>query len=154
MFTFIVTHLLGHIPVWVWPFSAGVAVLCYFLSGVASYFPNLKPYAFLIRPLAFIVFVYSIFMYGGAGVVQIYQAEIAAAEQAAKVAQQETADANKQLQNALDDKKKIIETRNESISQEIKTKLVPLNANCNRISDDAWTIYNESVKNIPLGVKK
>ena len=76
MFAWILDLILGNIPSWVFPFMAGGGLMLYFLAGIASHIPPLRIHALIIRPIAFITFVLGVFLYGGAGVVAIQQAEL------------------------------------------------------------------------------
>jgi len=156
MFTFYVNHVLAYIPTWMWPILAGGGVAAFFLAGVGSYFPALSPYANFIKPVSFLVFCVSLFMWGGAGVQDVYQAELD--EQKAKVAAAEQAskDYNEQLQQALEAQNQIILQKSMSANKTIKSEAKVLDKECN-IDNATITLYNNLVNNnltAPTGVNK
>jgi len=157
MFELIVNHFLGHIPVWVFPFMAGGGLMLYFLAGIASHIPPLRIHALIIRPIAFITFVLGVFLYGGAGVVAIQQAELLEAQHKIDLASQATKDANTQLQTVLDNQKNLVKGRSYGVKVIIEKDKAKIDADCARINDDAWEDYNRAVKNSGskiLGPKK
>ena len=152
MFNFIVQHFIGNIPVWVWPFTAGAGFGVYVVAGIAGHFPALKPYAWIIRLLGGIVFVAGVFMFGGAGVTSIWQAQIA--EQQAKIdaAVVASKNANTQLAVARKQKNKIIVQRQVVIHERIKTVEKRIDAEC-KVDPAAIQILNDSATN-PEAKKK
>ena len=76
MFSWIINMFIGTMPTWIWPAGAGGAVVIFFLAGILSHIPEAKPYTLLLKPVSFIVLILCVFMYGGAGVAEVYQEEI------------------------------------------------------------------------------
>jgi hypothetical protein len=157
MFSFIVNHFLGNIPTWVFPFIAGGGFAVFFVSGIASHVPPLKTYATIAKPIAFIVFTAGVFLYGGAGVIAIQQQELLEAKHKTELAEQASADASKQLAQALANNQHLVEGRGYGVKQIIAKDRAKIDADCRRINDDAWEDYNRAVKNSGekiLGPKK
>lgn len=152
MFNFIVEHFISNIPVWVWPFTAGVGFGVYIVAGIAGHFPALKPYAWIIRLLGGIVFVAGVFMFGGAGVTAIWQAQIA--EQQAKIATAvaQSKDANIKLSQVRKQKNKVIVQRQVVIHERIKTVEKRIDAEC-KVDPAAVQILNDAAVN-PEAKKK
>jgi hypothetical protein len=147
MFSFVVNHLLGHIPVWIWPFTAGAGCGAYIIAGILQNFPNFKPWMIFIRPICILVTVLGIFMYGGAGVVAIYQAQILAKENEIKVAQQTSDDANIALGIVMSGQKTIVIQNKTEISKRIKKVQQQIDKDCSIIDAEAWELYNDAVYN-------
>ena len=86
MFEFFVHYALGNIPDWLWPALAGGAFVVWFFAGVISHLPQFALYAKLIKPVAFIAMLMGVFMYGGAGVIAVYKADLVEAQHQAELA--------------------------------------------------------------------
>jgi hypothetical protein len=157
MFSFIVNHFLGHIPTWVFPFMAGGGLAVYFMAGIAGHVPALKTYAMIGKPVAFIVFVIGVFLYGGAGVIAIQQQELIEAQHRVELAEQASKDATDKLAQALAANEHLVKGRGYGVQQIIAKDRAKIDADCRRINDDAWEDYNRAVKNSGskiLGPKK
>jgi cell division protein FtsB len=146
MFGFIVDHFISNIPVWVWPFMAGAGFGVYMVAGVAGHFPALKPYAWIVKLLGGVVFVAGVFMFGGAGVTAIWQAQIA--EQQAKIAAAvaQSQDANTKLEKLRKQKNKVIVQRQVVIHEQIKTIEKRIDAEC-KVDPAAVRILNDAAAN-------
>lgn len=151
MFELIVNHFLGNIPVWVFPFMAGAGFAVYIISGIAQHIEPVRIYGLIARPISIIVMVLGVFLYGGAGVIAVQQEALKEAQAKLAVAEQASADANKQLEQALADKEHLIKGRAYGVSQIIKQNQAAINADCKRINDVAWQTYNRAVKNTGSG---
>jgi hypothetical protein len=157
MFSFIVNHFLGNLPTWIWPFMAGGGFAVFFMAGIAGHVPPLKTYAMIAKPVAFIVFVIGVFCYGGAGVIAIQQQQLLEAQHKTELAEQASADASKQLAQALAANEHLVKGRGYGVTQIITKDKAKIDADCKRINDDAWEDYNRAVKNSSgkiLGPKK
>jgi hypothetical protein len=157
MFELIVNHFLGHIPTWVFPFMAGGGLAVYFMAGIAGHVPALKTYAMIAKPVAFIVFVVGVFLYGGAGVIAIQQQELVEAQHKVELAEQASKAATDKLSQALAANEHLVKGRGYGVKQIIEKDRAKIDADCRRINDDAWEDYNRAVKNSGskiLGPKK
>jgi hypothetical protein len=146
MYTFAVHYLLGNIPAWVWPAAAGAAAMIYFLSGILTHIPECKPYAVFLKPVSGIVMVFSVFMYGGSGVVAVYQQDLKDAQQQMKLLQQQSDAANVQLTQALKANENLIKGHSYGVRQQAEQNRVVINKECT-INDVAFATYNRAVKN-------
>jgi hypothetical protein len=88
MFELIVNHFLGNMPVWVFPFMAGIGFGIFIIAGIAEHIEPVRIYALIARPVSFIVFVLGVFLYGGAGVVAIQQQALLEAQHKTELAEQ------------------------------------------------------------------
>lgn len=147
MFNLIVNHFLGNLPVWLWPFVAGAGFGVYFLLGVLGHFPQFKIYATVGRPIAIIVMVLGVFLYGGAGVLAIQQQALEEAKQRVAIAEQASADATQALANVLASQASATKDRSLGVKKTIQQDRTVINADCNKINDRAWADYNSAVKN-------
>jgi len=146
MFSWLIEMLIGDLPVWLWPFTAGVGIVIYFFSGIATHFPNIKPYAMFVKPVAFITFCLGIFMYGGAGVNAINQAAIKLAEERVKMAEEVSKTANQQLAEKLKNAQSVIKEQENRLAMSIMKNKKKLDAECN-IDPLALKLYNRAVTN-------
>jgi hypothetical protein len=154
MFTFIVNHLLGHIPVWIWPFAAGAGFAVFIISGIAQHIQPVRLYATIARPISVVVMIVGVFFYGGAGVVAVQQQALQEAEQKVALAEQASADASKRLSDALAANEHLVKGRGYGVKQMIKQDQIAINADCAKINDKAWADYNRAVKNAGSGSSK
>jgi len=146
MYAFAVHYLLGNIPAWVWPAAAGGAAAIYFLSGILTHIPECKPYAIFLKPVSGIVMLFSIFMYGGSGVVAIYQQDLKDAQQQMQLLEQKSDAANAQLTQALKANENLIKGHAYGVKQQAEQNRVVINKECT-INDIAFDTYNRAVKN-------
>ena len=147
MFDLFVHYALGNIPDWLWPALAGGAFVVWFFAGVISHLPQFALYAKLIKPVAFIAMLMGVFMYGGAGVIAVYKADLVEAQHQAELADQKAQAANQQLTQALDANAHLVKGRAYGVGVIIQKDREKINADCNKINSDAWEDYNRAVKN-------
>ena len=153
MFGFIIDHMLGMLPAWLWPAVAGGAFAVYLLAGILSHIPAARLYGRLIKPVSFVVLLVAVFLYGGAGVTAILQAQIKEAEGRIAVAEQASKDVNDRLADALKNKKEVIKERVLIVKQAIEVHRDQINADCRLVDEAARKYYNQGVKNKPEDTK-
>jgi predicted membrane metal-binding protein len=146
MYSWVVHYFLGNAPVWIWPFVAGGGCAIYFLAGFLGNLPQFKPYALFIKPIAFITFSFGVFMYGGAGVVAVYQAQIKEAEYKAQLAEQKSEASNKQLMSDIKQAQQQTRDIKSAIKTDIQANAKQLDGEC-RVSDAAIEIHNDAAEN-------
>ena len=147
MFEFFVHYALGNIPDWLWPALAGGAFVVWFFAGVISHLPQFALYAKLIKPVAFIAMLMGVFMYGGAGVIAVYKADLVEAQHQAELAAEKAKAVNQQLTQALDANAHLVKGRAYGVGVIIQKDREKINADCAKINSDAWEDYNRAVKN-------
>jgi len=152
MFNWLLEQALGFLPVWIWPATAGAGTVVYFFSHILATFPNFKPYTAFIKPVAFITILVGVFMYGGAGVTEILQAQIKEQEAKIAVAQQASSDANTAVQTKIVTHTKVIHDTQVVYQEKIKEVEKKIDADC-KVDPEAITILNGAAKN-PLGATK
>ena len=146
MYSLIVHYALGNIPEWLWPALAGGGFTVFLLSGILSHIPQTKLYAVFIKPVAVIVMLLGTFMYGGAGVVAIYQQDLKDAQAKMALLQQQSDDATKQLSQALKANENLVKGHAFGVHQQAEQNRVVINKECT-INDIAFDTYNRAVKN-------
>ena len=146
MFAFVVHYFIGNIPIWVWPFLAGGGFVVWFFAGVISHIPQFSLYARFIKPVAGLVFVLGVFMYGGSGVVAVYQADLKEAEHATKLAEAKSAAVTEKLDTVLKSNEHLVKGRAYGVKQTIEVNRANINAEC-KLSDTAWMLYNSASQN-------
>ena len=146
MFEFIIQHILANLPVWFWPAIAGAGLILYSLAGVLTYFPALKIYGWLIKPLGIVVFVLGVFMFGGAGVTAIWQAQADAAQKKIDAAVSESKDANTKLAQVRKQKNQVIVQRQVVIQERIVKDAAKIDAAC-KVAPEAIKDLNDAAIN-------
>ena len=147
MFDLVVHYALGNIPEWLWPALAGGCFVIWFFAGVISHIPQFSLYAKFIKPVAFVAMLTGVFMYGGAGVVAVYKADVLEAEHKAAIADEKAKAANAALAVSMANNAHLIKGRAYGVQQIIIKDRDKINADCNKINSDAWEDYNRAVKN-------
>ena len=147
MFEFFVHYALGNIPDWLWPALAGGAFVVWFFAGVIGHIPQFSLYSKFIKPVAFITMLTGVFMYGGAGVIAVYKADLVEAQHKADIADEKAKAANQALSVAVTNNKHLIEGRAYGVRQIIIKDADKINRDCAKINSDAWEDYNRAIKN-------
>lgn len=146
MYGLIVDYFLGNIPTWVWPFVAGGGMAVYFLAGVLGKLPQVKPYAMFVKPAAFITFTIGVFMYGGSGVVDLYQERIKEANYKADIADQKAKAASDALNANIKERRDDIRQNREANRDRIAANAKQLDKECT-VSTEAIGIHNDAAQN-------
>jgi hypothetical protein len=130
MIDWMVEHFIQSIPVWVWAFVAGAGLGLYVVSGLASRFSAIKPYAVLVRVASLILLVGGAFMAGGAGVTAAWQERIKLKQQEIEVAEQKSKDAVKQQRVVYKTKVQVIHDRTVVVKGDIARDAAKMDAEC------------------------
>jgi len=146
MFSWIIGLILGDLPSWIWPALAGGGFAIYFFAGVIAHFPEFKPYTIFIRPLGGLICVAGIFLYGGAGVTAVYQAQVDAMKQRIAVAEEKSNSANALLNQKVETKTKVIHDVQIVYKEKIKEVTKTIDKDC-KFDDVAKQIINDAAKN-------
>ena len=146
MYGFFIDYFLGNIPTWVWPFVAGGGMAVYFLAGILSNMPQVKPYAMFIKPAAFITFTLGVFMYGGSGVVALYQERLKEAEHKVAIAEQKATAANDAINSNIKERRDDIHQQRNAAKEKIAANARQLDKEC-VVSDTAIQIHNDAAEN-------
>jgi hypothetical protein len=146
MFDWIIHHILASLPVWFWPAIAGTGLLMYFFAGILTKFRGLKLYGWLIKPVAAVVFVLGVFMFGGAGVTAIWQEQIKQAQAQVDLAVVASKTANDKLDKVRKQKNKVIVQRQVVIHDRIVKDSAKIDATC-RVAPEAIQDLNDAATN-------
>ena len=76
MFGWLIEHIIGAIPFWVWLTVACAGGFGYFFAGIITILPFLKPYKEPVKVLCIIICLGGTFMCGGDGVSAVWQEQI------------------------------------------------------------------------------
>jgi len=152
MSSWMMNLILGQIPVWIWPALSGGGVAVYLLSGILSHLPQFTPWHYVLRPLSIVAVLFGVFMYGGAGVTEILQAQIKEQEARIAVAEQKSNDANVQIQTKIVTQTKVIHDTKVVVQKELVADASKIDAEC-KVDPAAIKDLNDAAKN-PLGASK
>jgi len=152
MFSWIIELILSGLPAWLWPAVACAGIAIYAFAGIIGNFPTFKPYTFFIKPLGALVCVLGIFMFGGAGVTAIYQAQVDEMKAKIAKAEDESKTANTNLQTKIITKTKVIHDRQVVIQDRIVKDATKIDAEC-KLDPAVPKILNDAARN-PLKVAK
>lgn len=152
MFSWLIDMFLSTIPAWLWLVGAGSGLAVYFLSGILSNFPPIKPYALFLKPLGGIAALLCVFMYGGSGVQAMWEEKVRVAQEEADKKAAESQQLSKRL---ADEQKKKQQVRIE-YRDRVKTEIVEvakvIDAKC-EVDPKAVELLNKAAKN-PHGASK
>lgn len=143
MLSWMLDLVLSHIPSWLWLVGAVSGIAVFLLSGILSHFPGVGVYAKFIKPVAGLVTLACVFMYGGAGVQAMWEAKIAAAQEKAAAAEAESAEANKKLDAERKKKQQVITQYVDRVKQEIVVQREVIDAKC-EVAPEAIKILNDA----------
>lgn len=146
MFSWIIDAVLGNLPLWIWPAIAGGSFAVNLLSGILSHLPQFKPWHLFIKPLSWVGILVGVFMYGGAGVTEIYQSQIKDAEHRVELAQEKSNGANNLLDQKTKTNTKVIHDVQIVYKDRIKEVTKTIDADC-KFDSQASKILNEAATN-------
>lgn len=123
----------------------------FFFGYVVRWLPAIAPYHLLIQVVSIILLVSGVYFKGGYSVEMEWRKRTAELEAKVAVAEQQSKEANKQIQTVYVDRVKVVKDTKIVIQEKLKTVEVKIDANC-KVVPDAINILNESASN--SGVKK
>lgn len=146
MYTFFVNYILGILPTWIWPVFAGAGAAVYFMAGAGTILPALVPFTRFVRPVSFLIFCASLFMWGGAEVKDVYQSAVDQQKAKVAAANQASQDANVQLQKTIESNNKLIAQKSFETTKTIKDNAKDLDKTCT-LTSSTIALYNNIVNN-------
>lgn len=152
MFSWLIDAILSSIPSWVWLAGAGAGLTVFFLSGILSNFPPIKPYTLFLKPLGGLSALLCVFMYGGSGVQSMWEEKIRLAQEEADKKSAESAVLSRKLENEIKKKQQVRIEYRDRIKTEIKEVEKIINEKC-EIDPKVIELHNKAAKN-PNGVNK
>ena len=146
MFSWLVEHIVGIIPFWIWLTVACTAGAGYFFAGIITMIPFLMPYKEPFKVLCIVICLGGTFMCGGDGVTAIWKEQVKEAEAKVAKAEAASADANAKL---ADERNKKAKVRTEYITT-VKERIVKdtqiIDAEC-KVAPEAIKDLNDAAKN-------
>jgi hypothetical protein len=148
MFSWIIDHIIGSIPVWVWAFVAGGGAGAYFMSGFVSRIPvgQAKLMGLLSKYIGLAVFTAGVFMCGGAGVTSVMQDAIKEAQAKVDKAEAESKDANEKLAATIAAGKTHTKEVQYIIQDRIVKESAKMDAEC-KLDPEVVKILNDAATN-------
>ena len=149
MFSWLIDLVLSNIPAWVWLVGAGSALVVYLLSGVLSHMPTIEIYAKLLKPVAGILTLVCVFMYGGTGVQAMWEEKVRIAQEEADRKAAMAEQLNKDLDVERKKKQKVRVEYYNTIKTEIQVQKEFIDKDC-KIDPKVPELLNKAAKN-PTG---
>jgi len=130
MFSWMIDFVLSSIPSWFWLVGAGASLTAFLLSGVLSHFPSVGIYAKFIKPVAGVLTLACVFMYGGAGVQAMWEEKVRVAQEVADRKAKESEEFSKKLDDERKKKQKVRVEYYNTVKTEIKEVEKVINSKC------------------------
>lgn len=148
MIAWLVEHVIGNIPVTLWLMLAIGGAVAYTFSGLIAVIPTIhfKVTSVLVKYVGLTTTLISVFMMGGAGVTALWQAQIKEMNARVAVAEQQSADANTQLEIEHRKKMDLLEERRVLYRDRIKKQQVIINQDCH-LAPEVASILNDAAQN-------
>lgn len=151
MLSWLLELFLSSVPSWVWLIGAGAGLTVFFFTGIMSHFPGISAYAKFFKPVAGIVSLVCVFMYGGAGVQALWEEKIRAAEEAKAIAEARAKQLNEDLTSERKKKEQVRVEYRDRVKYEIREVATKIDAKC-EIDPIVIEKINKAAKN-PEGAK-
>lgn len=145
MLDFLVQHVIANIPTFVWIFVAGGGAGAYVLLGFLDRLPVIGSYATVIRVISVVAFGIGMFMWGGSGISQLWQAQIQQKQQEIDIANAKSNDANVKIKYVIKEKLKVIHDRQVIVKHDIQRDAAAIDAGC-KVAPQAIKDLNEAAK--------
>jgi hypothetical protein len=150
MFSWIIQHIIGSIPSWVWIGIALIGFICHLVVWIAGHFPMFKSliklYSPIIKLVGYLLIVFGVFMFGGEGVTAIWKEQIKEQEEKIATAESASKAANAQLNKVRKQKNKVIYQRQVVIHERIKNIETKIDTEC-KVDPLAIQVHNDAAKN-------
>ena len=130
MLSWMLDLFLSTVPEWMWIVGSGAGLAAFFLSGILSNFPPVKPYAMFVKPLAGILTLLCVFMYGGSGVQAMWEEKVKAAQVEADKKASEARELNLKLELERNKKQQVRVEYRDRVKTEIREVEKQINAKC------------------------
>ena len=149
MISWLLELFLSSIPAWMWMVGAGSGLVIYFFTGILNHFPGISTYSKFFKPVAGVVTLFCVFMYGGAGVQAMWEEKVREAEKQVEVEKAKSDQLNKDLANEREKKQQVIVQYKDRIKTEIKVKKEFIDKDC-KIDPAVPDLLNKAATN-PFG---
>jgi len=146
MFGWLIEHIIGDIPFWVWLTVACAGGFGYFFAGIITILPFLKPYKEPVKVLCIIICLGGTFMCGGDGVSAVWQEQIKEANAKIAAAELQSKDANAKLEAERAKKTKVRTEYITTVKERIVKDTQIIDAEC-KVAPEALKDLNDAAKN-------
>lgn len=146
MFGWLVEHIIGIVPFWVWLTVACAGGVGYFFFGIITMIPFLMPYREPIKIACIVICLGGTFMCGGDGVTTIWQTQIKEANAQIEAAEAKSKDANNKLAQVRQEKAKVRTEYITTVKERIVKDTQIIDAEC-KVAPEAIKDLNEAAKN-------
>ena len=130
MFGWLIEHIIGIVPFWVWLTVACAGGIGYFFSGIITMIPFLMPYKEPIKIFFIVVCLGGTFMCGGDGVTSIWQAQIKEANARIEAAEAKSKEVNIVVQKQFVDRINTVKEVQVQIQDRIIKDSTVIDAEC------------------------
>jgi len=148
---------LSFLPDWLLTsFIHGVVIVGLFLTfggALLKYVPFVNSYAAIAKQIGVLILIGGIWFEGGLDVEMMYRAKIADLQAKVKVAEQQSKEANTNIEQKVAEKVKNIKDNVNVNAKGIEANRNSINAEC-KLSDTAWMLYNRASQNGVAGSTK
>lgn len=152
MFSWMIDFVLSSIPSWFWLVGAGVSLTTFLLSGVLIHFPAIGVYARFLKPVAGVLTLACVFMYGGAGVQAMWEEKVRVAQEEADRKAKESEEFSNKLDEERKKKQKVRVEYYNTVKTEIQVQKEFIDKDC-KIDPKVPELLNKAAKN-PAGESK
>ena len=152
MFSWMIDFVLSSIPSEFWLVGAVASLAVFFLSVVLAHVPAIGIYVKFIKPIAGVITLACVFMYGGAGVQAIWEEKVQVAQEIADRKAKESEEFSKKLDEERKKKQKVRVEYYNTVKTEIKEVEKLINSKC-EIDPKVTELLNKAAKN-PAGEGK
>jgi len=141
MFGWLVEHIVGIIPFWIWLTIACTAGAGYFFAGIITLIPFLMPYKEPFKVLCVVICLGGTFMCGGDGVTAIWQEQIKEANARVAAVEAKSKDANVVIQKEYVDRIQTVKQVEIQVQEKIVKDAAKIDAEC-KITPEAIADLN------------
>jgi hypothetical protein len=146
MFVWLLDHIISWIPVWVWMYLSGGGLAFYFIANILGHIPGFNTHHFILKLISVAMMFVGIFMWGGHGIMQVYQDAIEEMKKKIAVAEAKSAEANAELAKKHQDNVKIIHDVQLVYKDKIKSITETIDNEC-KINNTIINILNDAATN-------
>jgi hypothetical protein len=150
MFGWLVEHIVGIVPFWVWLTIACAGGVGYFFSGIITMIPFLIPYKEPIKIAFIVICLGGTFMCGGDGVTAVWQAQIKEANARVEAAEAKSKETNIVIRKEYIDRIQTVKQLEVQIQEKIVKDAANIDAEC-KVAPEAIADLNAAAT---LGGKK
>jgi hypothetical protein len=147
MFSWLIMHIIGTFPMWVWLTIAGLGGAGYLLAGlVFAFLPFLVAYKEAFKVLCVVICLGGTFMCGSDGVTAVWQEQIKETNARIEAAEAKSKDANDKLAQVRQQKTKVRTEYITTVKERIVKDTQIIDSEC-KVAPEAIKDLNDAAKN-------